>query len=143
MGIVHSKNYSITKKLFKNIFIQKIRKISFKKIIHFFEKLIIAQGYPTYTIFLKSWGFKDVKYEIQYHSTHIIISIYGERTYFLESIYSGIKSMNEWIHLILFIYYYLNSTARHFDENIVFRNEIDICILLISWFETRTRISFI
>ena len=44
MEIIHSKNYSITKKLFNKIFIQKIENNSFKKIIHFFEKLIIAQG---------------------------------------------------------------------------------------------------
>ena len=50
MGIIHSKNYSIRKKLFKKILIQKIWKLfiqknySFKKIINFFEKLIIAQG---------------------------------------------------------------------------------------------------
>ena len=59
MTIIHSKNYSFRKKW--ELFIQKIiqleknyskkysfKKIenySFKKIIHFFEKLIIAQGY--------------------------------------------------------------------------------------------------
>ena len=45
MGIIHSKNYSIKKKLFNKIFIEKFENYSFKKIIHFFEKLIIAQGY--------------------------------------------------------------------------------------------------
>ena len=45
MGIIHSKNYSISKKLFNKIFIQKIWKLFIQKIIHFFEKLIIVQGY--------------------------------------------------------------------------------------------------
>ena len=59
MTIIHSKNYSFRKKW--ELFIQKIIQLeknyskkysfkkfenySFKKIIHFFEKLIIAQGY--------------------------------------------------------------------------------------------------
>ena len=45
MGIIYSKNYSIRKELFNKIFIQNIWKLFIQKIIHFFEKLIIAQGY--------------------------------------------------------------------------------------------------
>ena len=60
LTIIYSKNYSFRKKW--ELFIQKIIQLqknystkysfkkfenySFKKIIHFFEKLIIAQGYP-------------------------------------------------------------------------------------------------
>ena len=64
MTIIYSKNYSFRKKW--ELFIQKIIQLqknystkysfkkfenySFKKIIHFFEKLIIAQGYHQQTI---------------------------------------------------------------------------------------------
>ena len=44
MGIIHSKNYSVRKKLLKKYSFKKIENYSFKKIIHFFEKVIIAQG---------------------------------------------------------------------------------------------------
>ena len=46
MGIIHSKNYSITKNYSTKYSFKKFENYSFKKIIHFFEKLIIAQGYP-------------------------------------------------------------------------------------------------
>ena len=45
MGIIHSKNYSITKNYSTKYSFKKFENYSFKKIIHFFEKLIIAQGY--------------------------------------------------------------------------------------------------
>ena len=64
MTIIYSKNYSFRKKW--ELFIQKIIQLqknhstkysfnkfenySFKKIIHFFEKLIIAQGYARDTL---------------------------------------------------------------------------------------------
>ena len=68
MTIIYSKNYSFRKKW--ELFIQKIIQLqknystkysfkkfenySFKKIIHFFEKLIIAQGYFVKMLFLHS-----------------------------------------------------------------------------------------
>ena len=45
MGIIHSKNYSIRKNYSKKYSFKKFENYSLKKIIHFFEKLIIAQGY--------------------------------------------------------------------------------------------------
>ena len=66
MTIIYSKNYSFRKKW--ELFIQKIIQLeknyskkysfkkfenySFKKIIHFFEKLIIAQGYQQWSHFI-------------------------------------------------------------------------------------------
>ena len=50
MGIIHSKNYSITKNYSTKYSFKKFENYSFKKIIHFFEKLIIAQGYANHTI---------------------------------------------------------------------------------------------
>ena len=39
---------------------------------------------PTYAIFLKSWGFKDVKYDIpiQLGTSHLYVIILGEIEYF-------------------------------------------------------------
>ena len=50
MGIIHSKNYSITKNYSTKYSFKKFENYSFKKIIHFFEKLIIAQGYGGHTM---------------------------------------------------------------------------------------------
>ena len=44
MGIVHSKNYSITKKLFNKIFIQKIWKLFIQKNYSFFWKIDYRPG---------------------------------------------------------------------------------------------------
>ena len=44
MGIIHSKNYSIGKKLFKKYSFKKFENYSFKKIIHFFEKIGYRPG---------------------------------------------------------------------------------------------------
>ena len=44
MGIVHSKNYSITKKLFNKIFIQKIWKLFIQKNYSFFWKIYYRPG---------------------------------------------------------------------------------------------------
>ena len=70
MTIIYSKNYSFRKKW--ELFIQKIIQLqknystkysfkkfenySFKKIIHFFEKLIIAQGYDEGGNFMATMG---------------------------------------------------------------------------------------
>ena len=50
---------------------------------------------------------------------------------------------HEWV--ILFIQYILLSEqhSENFDENLVFWDKIEIWFLLISWFETRTKIFFI
>ena len=44
MGIIHSKNYSITKKLFNKIFIQKIWKLFIQKNYSFFWKIDYRPG---------------------------------------------------------------------------------------------------
>ena len=44
MGIIHSKNYSIRKKLFKKIFIQKIWKLFIQKNYSFFLKIDYRPG---------------------------------------------------------------------------------------------------
>ena len=44
MEIIHSKNYSFRKKLFKKYSLKKLDNFSFKEIINFFEKIVIAQG---------------------------------------------------------------------------------------------------
>ena len=44
MGIIHSKNYSIRKKLFKKIFIQKIWKLFIQKNYSFFWKIDYRPG---------------------------------------------------------------------------------------------------
>ena len=46
MGIIHSKNYSITKKLFNKIFIQKIWKLFIQNNYSFFWKIDYRPGLP-------------------------------------------------------------------------------------------------
>ena len=59
MGIIHSKNYSIRKKLFKKIFIQKIWELFIQKNYSFFWKIDYRPG------LLQSWWFLAVTVSVR------------------------------------------------------------------------------